>query len=51
MYKVDLVGIGIVKNYPTPTGGPGGGALCPPPPLACGIQSWQDVRPVSTEDV
>ena len=33
MCGIDLVGVGIVKNYPTPTGRPGGGTL-PPRPVA-----------------
>ena len=33
MYGVDLVGVEIVKNNPTATGGPGGGAK-PPWPVA-----------------
>jgi len=32
MYGVDLVGVGIVKNNPTATGGPGGAK--PPWPMA-----------------
>ena len=37
MAGVDLVGVRIVKNHPTVTGGPGGRLA----PLACGIQVWQ----------
>ena len=29
MYRVNLVGVEIVKNKPTATGGPGGGAQPP----------------------
>ena len=32
MYGVNLVGVEIVKNYPSPTGGPGG--TKPPRPVA-----------------
>ena len=33
MAGINLVGVEIVKNYPTVTGGPGA-----PSPMACGIQ-------------
>ena len=33
MAWADLVGVGIVKNQPTPTGGPGG-HFAPPRPVA-----------------
>ena len=32
MPGVNLVGVGIIKNSPTPTGGPGGRPAPPPPP-------------------
>ena len=47
MAQVDIVGVEIVKNHPSLTGGPGG-RLTPP---ACGSHNWRFVRPVSAQNV
>ena len=41
MYGVDLMGVEIVKNNPTSTGGPGG-APSPPAPCRTNVGVWVD---------
>ena len=46
---VDLVGVEIIKNNPTATGGPGGGRPCPPRPAGQIVGVW--VQPILTKTV